>query len=184
MHVPPSPEEEAFRDFFEHHHAGLARFAWLLLGDECGAEDIAAEAMLAVWKRWSDPEGPRGPEARAAYARGIVANLAKSRIRSSVRERRRNLLFWRGSGEAAAPTDVAGIVDVRRALQRLPFRKRACVVLRHSLDLTEAETAAALGIAVGTVKSQTSKGLAELRRILRPADGPEQRERLGNGVRL
>ncbi|GAB3995938.1 hypothetical protein GCM10029992_14570 [Glycomyces albus] len=79
---------------------------------------------------------------------------------------------------------MAGAVDVRRALERLPFRKRACVVLRHSLELTESETAEALGITVGTVKSQTSKGLAELRRILRPAGGPGERERLGNGVRL
>lgn len=184
LHVPASPDEDAFREFFEHHRAELARFAWLLVGDKSGAEDIAADAMLAVWKRWTDPEGPQNPEARAAYARGVVANLAKGRIRSAVRERRRNLLFWRGSGEAADETDVAGAVDVRRALARLPFRKRACVVLRHSLGLTEAETAEALGIAVGTVKSQTSKGLAELRKILRPAGGPDDRERLGNGVRL
>ncbi|MEU5047990.1 sigma factor-like helix-turn-helix DNA-binding protein, partial [Streptomyces griseorubiginosus] len=49
---------------------------------------------------------------------------------------------------------------------RLPYRKRACVVLRHALDLSEKETAAALGISVGTVKSQTSKGMAELEKLL------------------
>lgn len=181
MHVPASPEEDAFREFFERHHAELARFAWLLIGERAAAEDIASDAMLAVWKRWTGPDSPENP---LAYTRGVVANLAKSRIRSAVRERRRNLLFWRGAGEAADETDVAGAVDVRRALARLPFRKRACVVLRHSLELTESETAEALGIAVGTVKSQTSKGLAELRKILRPAGGPGERERLGNGVRL
>jgi DNA-directed RNA polymerase specialized sigma24 family protein len=51
-------------------------------------------------------------------------------------------------------------------LDRLPFRKRACVVLRHAFDLSEKDTALALGISVGAVKSQTSKGLAELERIL------------------
>ena len=49
------------------------------------------------------------------------------------------------------------------ALARLPQRKRACVVLRYYLDLSEADTAAALGISVGTVKSQTSRALAALR---------------------
>jgi len=52
---------------------------------------------------------------------------------------------------------------LRRALAELPRRQRAAVVLRHYLDLDEAATAAALGCSVGTVKSQTAKGLARLR---------------------
>jgi RNA polymerase sigma factor (sigma-70 family) len=66
---------------------------------------------------------------------------------------------------------IAAVVDVREALERLPMRRRACVILRHSLDLSERETAEALGISIGTVKSQTSKGLADLRRILGPQEG-------------
>jgi DNA-directed RNA polymerase specialized sigma24 family protein len=62
--------------------------------------------------------------------------------------------------------DAAVVLDVRAALTRLPFRKRTCVVMRHALDLSEKDTAAALGISVGTVKSQTSKGMAELERLL------------------
>ncbi|MBN3931150.1 hypothetical protein IQ279_16185 [Streptomyces verrucosisporus] len=62
--------------------------------------------------------------------------------------------------------DVAAVVDVRTALAGLSFGKRACVVLRYALDLSEKETALALGVSVGTVKSQTSKGMAELRRLL------------------
>ena len=52
---------------------------------------------------------------------------------------------------------------LRRALAELPRRQRAAVVLRHYLDLDEAATAAALGCSIGTVKSQTAKGLARLR---------------------
>lgn len=184
MDVPASPEEEAFRDFFEQHHAELARFAWLLIGDGAAAEDLAADAMLAVWKQWSQVERSASG---IAYARGIVANLAKTRIRSNVRERRRNTTFWMRPSEPASETNVAAVVDVRRALARLPFRKRACVVLRHSLELTERETAEALGVSVGTVKSQTSKGLAELRKLLsqtRDARGGTAPESIGNGVRL
>jgi DNA-directed RNA polymerase specialized sigma24 family protein len=55
---------------------------------------------------------------------------------------------------------------VRTALTRLPVRRRACVLLRHAFDLSEKDTAMALGISVGTVKSQTSKGMAELERML------------------
>lgn len=58
------------------------------------------------------------------------------------------------------------VVDVQGALRELPFRKRACVVLRHAFDLSEKDTALTLGVSVGTVKSQTSKGMAELERRL------------------
>ncbi|MFE0458840.1 SigE family RNA polymerase sigma factor [Kitasatospora sp. NPDC058965] len=152
-----------FHDFFERHYAELARFAALLTGEADAADDLAADALVALWQRW---DRLRGADHPLAYARGVVANMARERIRSAVRERRRIALFWsRGPGPVEAP-DTAAVLDVRAALARLPFRKRACVVLRHAFDLSEKETAAALGISVGTVKSQTSKGMAELVGIL------------------
>ena len=168
MDVPAELEQDAFRAFFERHHAELARFAWLLIGESAAAEDIAADAMLAVWRQWDQARRARS---QIAYARGIVANLAKTRIRAAVRERRRNTLFWQRPGEAHEGPDSAAVVDVRNALSRLPIRRRACVILRHSLELSEAETADALGVSIGTVKSQTSKGLSDLRRILGPQEG-------------
>lgn len=66
------------------------------------------------------------------------------------------------------------MVDVQEALRRLPFRKRACVVLRHAFDLSEKDTALALGVSVGTVKSQTSKGMAELQRFLGGDEAPRR----------
>ncbi|WP_030277502.1 SigE family RNA polymerase sigma factor [Streptomyces sp. NRRL B-24484] len=152
-----------FHDFFERHHAELARLAHLLTGEADAADDLAADAMVALWHRW---ERVRGADHPAAYARGVVANLARGRIRSAVRERRRVLLFWSQRTERTDGPDVASVLDVRAALARLPFRKRACVVLRHAMDLSEKETALALGVSVGTVKSQTSKGMAELQRLL------------------
>lgn len=176
MDAPADLEEDAFRAFFERHHAELARFAWLLIGERGAAEDLAADAMLAVWRQWDQARRARS---QVAYARGVVANLAKTRIRAAVRERRRNTLFWQRPGESHDGPDSAAVVDVREALARLPLRRRACVVLRHSLELSERETAEALGISVGTVKSQTSKGLAELRRLLGPQAGA--RASLRNG---
>ncbi|MFI9366173.1 SigE family RNA polymerase sigma factor [Kitasatospora sp. NPDC053057] len=152
-----------FHDFFERHYAELARLAHLLTGETDAADDLAADALVALWQRW---DRLRAADHPLAYARGVVANMARERIRSAVRERRRVLLFWSRSPEKTTGPDVAAVLDVRAALARLPFRKRACVVLRHAFDLSEKDAAAALGISVGTVKSQTSKGMAELEQLL------------------
>ncbi|GGT09546.1 RNA polymerase sigma factor [Streptomyces toxytricini] len=152
-----------FHAFFEHHHAELARLAHLLTGEADTADDLAADAFVALWHRWDRVVRADHP---VAYARGVVAHMARARIRSAVRERRRIHLFWAARPTRTHGPDVDAVVDVRRALARLPFRKRACVVLRHALDLSEKDTALALGISVGTVKSQTSKAMAELQRIL------------------
>lgn len=167
---PPDVQEE-FRDFFERHHAELARLAHLLLGSSDGADDLAADALVAVWHQW---ERVRVADHPAAYARGVVANLARSRIRSLVRERRRVALFSSQRADHVDDPDISAVVDVQAALVRLPFRKRACVVLRHAFDLSERETARTLGISVGTVKSQTSRGIAELERLLGSAHGGGQ----------
>src|SRR5690242_5742219 len=152
-----------FHAFFERHYAELSRLAHLLTGEADAADDLAADALLALWHRW---DRVRAADHPAAYARGVVANLARTRIRSAVRERRRISLFWSQREEKTENPDIAGVVDVQGALRRLPFRKRACVVLRHAFDLSEKDTALALGVSVGTVKSQTSKGMAELQKLL------------------
>jgi RNA polymerase sigma-70 factor (sigma-E family) len=160
-----------FHAFFERHYAELSRFAHLLTGEPDAADDLAADALLALWHRW---DRVRAADHPVAYARGVVANLARSRIRSAVRVRRRVALFWSQREERTENPDVAGVVDVQEALRALPFRKRACVVLRHAFDLSEKDTALALGVSVGTVKSQTSKAMAELQRVLGTRGAPQQ----------
>lgn len=155
--------EAEFRAFFERHYAELARLAHLLTGETDAADDLAADAMLALWHRW---DRVRAADHPAAYARGVVANLVRTRIRSTVRERRRITAFWDRRPEHTEDPDVPAVLDVRTALRALPFRKRACVVLRHAFDLSERDTALALGVSVGTVKSQTAKGMAQLQRLL------------------
>lgn len=168
-----------FHAFFERHYAELARLAALLTGEADAADDLAADALLALWHRW---DRVRAADHPVAYARGVVANLARSRIRSAIRERRRITLFWSQREEKTENPDVPGMVDVQEALRRLPFRKRACVVLRHAFDLSEKDTALALGVSVGTVKSQTSKGMAELQRLLGAEDAPRQIHRAVSGA--
>ncbi|MFE1949832.1 SigE family RNA polymerase sigma factor [Streptomyces sp. NPDC059524] len=160
MDDDPSVE---FHAFFERHHAELARFARLLTGETEAGDDLAADALLALWHRWDRVRATAHP---VAYARGVVAHLARSRLRGTIRERRRVALFWAGRSHHTDGPDVPAVLDLQDALRALPFRKRACVVLRHAFDLSEKDTALALGISVGTVKSQTSKGMAELKRLL------------------
>ncbi|RAY15389.1 SigE family RNA polymerase sigma factor [Actinomadura craniellae] len=160
-------DESEFHRFFEQHHRGLARLAYVLIGDPDTADDLAADAFVAAWHRW---EHVRGTEQPVAYVRRMVINLCNSRIRSLVRERRRLVALGGTVQEHAPGPDIPAVVDVRAALRQLPERKRACVVLRLAFDLSEQETARTLGISVGTVKSQTSRGVAELEKMLRPAE--------------
>ena len=164
--------EQAFHAFFERHHAELSRLAYLLSGDTTAADDLAADALTEVWRHWDRVEAADDP---VAYARGIVANLTKNWIRRQGRARRGlHLLGLTGAERRTSGPDVPAVLDVRTALRRLPYRRRACVVLRYAFDLPEQEVAKVLGISVGTVKSQTSRGAGQLAELLRDVRLPDQ----------
>ncbi|GAB3816128.1 hypothetical protein GCM10028799_18250 [Kribbella italica] len=135
----------------------LLRTAYLLTQDHALAEDLLQTALAKVWFAWSRIEGG-DPE---PYVRKVLVNTY------STWWRRR----WNGEQptdelpESAGPegTGAAERTDLWRALQQLPRRQRAVVVLRYYEDLSEAETARILGCSVGTVKSQASKAFAKLR---------------------
>jgi RNA polymerase sigma-70 factor (sigma-E family) len=158
-----------FHAFVDANLSGLGRLAYLLCGDREAADDLTADALLVAWQRWDRVQQADSP---TAYVRGVLTKLAASRIRRLRLERSRLVLMRADarSPEAPAP-DVPGMVDVRAALRRLPAGQRSCLVLRHGLGLSEAETAATLGISVGTVKSQTSKAAAQLRKQLSAGEG-------------
>lgn len=157
--------EHAFRSFFEAHYADMARLAYLVTGQAGVADDLAADALLEVWRCWDRVVAADSP---VGYARGILVNLARNRLRRERRERRGLLGLvptWL-ERTYADNVDVPAVLDVREALRRLPYRRRACVVLRYAFDLSEQETARTLGVTVGTVKSQTSRGVAQLAALL------------------
>lgn len=155
--------DQAFHAFFEKHHASLSGLAFLLSGDRAVADDLAADALTEVWKHWDRVTASGDP---AAYAKGIVANLTRNWIRRQGRARRGLALLGLGGDRAASP-DVPAVLDVRSALKRLPYRRRACVVLRYAFDLPEREVAEILGISVGAVKSRTSRGAKQLADLLK-----------------
>jgi RNA polymerase sigma-70 factor (sigma-E family) len=139
----------------------LLRTAVLLTGTREAGEDLlqtAVERLLRRWRRFDgDPEG---------YLRRTLCNLATDGYRRAGRWRQKERLLRTGSWQAPDP---AGEVDLRDALVRLlwqlPARQRAVLVLRYWEQLTDAETAAVLGCAEGTVKSAGSRGMTRLREL-------------------
>lgn len=160
--------ETDFERFVEQHSRELGRLAYLMAGDRDAADDLTGDALLVAWRQWDTVRVSDHP---VAYLRRVLLNLAATRVRRLVRERRRLVLFQSDALEVSEGTDSAAVVDVRTALLRLPAGRRACVVLRYAFDLSEQEVASLLGVSVGTVKSQTFKGAEQLRRSLRTTDG-------------
>ncbi|GIF15032.1 SigE family RNA polymerase sigma factor [Actinoplanes teichomyceticus] len=151
--------DAAYHAYFEQHHDSLSRLAYLMTGDASAADDLAADAMTEVWRHWDRVQAADDP---AAYGHGILMNLARNWIRKRSRER----LFSLEVLKRAPESDVPAVLDVRRALARLPHRRRACVVLRYAFDMSEREVAATLGISAGAVKSATSRGAKQLAEML------------------
>jgi RNA polymerase sigma-70 factor (sigma-E family) len=149
---------EALALLYERHYTELVRLAFALTSDWDLAEELAQEAFVRVWRGWGNIRDQRSAP---AYLRTTVVNLARRSLRRRLQERR----AW-SSARDSRSADPGESVDLLRALARLPVRKRACVVLRFYLDLSEADTAAALGVSVGTVKSQTAKALRRLELLL------------------
>lgn len=138
----------------------IQRIARLLTGDADVAEDVVAEAIARSLPRWR----AGGVDDPAAYLRRVVANLAARRWRRRALGRRRDhaALDWLTAGADAEAVAVERDRTLR-AVMRLPVRRRAVVVLRFYDDLPESRIAEVLGISVGTVKSQLSRGLEQLR---------------------
>ena len=154
-------ETAEFAAFVTRHGESLDRLAYLILGDRQAAEDLAAEVFLISWQQWNRVKGADYP---VAYVRRILINQAAGHFRRQARERRGLEHLRIVSATHALTPDSATVLDVRSLLMRLPPRRRACLVLRYAFDLTEREVSATLGISVGTVKSQTSKAVAQFRR--------------------
>jgi RNA polymerase sigma-70 factor (ECF subfamily) len=175
-----SGDADAYGALVTMHQAAAFRVAYLLLGSAPDAEDAAQEGFLRAYLalgRFRDGE-PFRP-----WLLAVVGNEARNRRRSGGRREgllARAVTAFRGAGggavgEPAAPPPerlvLAGETraEVREALATLDEAERLVVVCRYLLELSEAETAAALGIPSGTVKSRLHRGLRRLRDRLEPA---------------
>jgi RNA polymerase sigma-70 factor (sigma-E family) len=143
-----------FDDFVAARSRALLRTAYLLTHDHALAEDLLQTSLAKAWFAWKRIQGEPEP-----YVRKILVNTYATWWRRK----------WNGERpteelpERAVPETPTEPTDLWTAMERLPRRMRAVIVLRYFEDLTEAQTADVLGCSVGTVKSQTSKALAKLR---------------------
>ena len=161
-------DADAFGRLVDEYREVAFRLAVVITGSAVEAEDAAQEALVKAWRalhrfRPSEPFRP--------WLLRIVANEARNRRRGAGRRARlaaRSAV--RRSGDAApSPEDLAVAADERARLLQdllaLPDDARLVVSCRYLLELSEAETAAALGIRPGTVKSRTARALERLRTI-------------------
>ena len=151
-------ERVDFDDFVRARRRALLRTAYLLTGQHADAEDLVQAALIKAVPHWRQIAANPEP-----YVRRILARESVSRWR---RRRWREVSSDDLPETARLDADVAAKEDLRRALAGLAPRQRAVVVLRYFEDLSVAETADALGIAPGTVTSQTRDALRVLRERL------------------
>ncbi len=160
-----------FGEWVATRRGALLRTAYLLTGDTHAAEDLVQGALERVALRWGRIVAAGPPE---AYVRQV---LYRQHVSSWRRHRNREQLGPAPERAAAEPALAADLrVTLDDALRRLTAKQRAVLVLRFYDDLSESQTADALGIALGTVKSQTRDALARLRSL-----APELRD-LVDGV--
>ncbi len=153
---------DGFDAFFRDHHAEMVRALTLALGDVDLGRDAASEGFARALQRWSKVSRYANP---AGWVYRVGLNWARSRRRKTRRER--TGLSVDGISPTVAPQDRETI----DALRRLSIDHRTVIVGRYYLDWSEAQLAAALDIAPGTVKSRLSRALAQLADLLDPAPG-------------
>ena len=145
-------DDEIFAATYREHFAALVRVAFLLTGSNEGGEDAVHDTFLRCRTRIADLEDPR------SYLRAAVVNECRSVHRRIRRDA--------GVSPAPDPRMPSELVELRDALDRLPYPQRAAIVLRYSVDIPDPDIAAALGCRPATVRSHIRRGIANLREAL------------------
>ena len=160
-------DTDAFAHLVREHEEIAFRTAYLIVRNAADAEDAAQDGFVKAWRALARfrPAAPFRP-----WLLAIVANEARNRRRG---EGRRAALTLRAAteappGDAAPSPEGSAVAADERArllarLEALPEEQRLAVACRYLLDLSEEETAAALGVRRGTVKSRLSRALERLR---------------------
>ena len=152
-----------FAEYVSARSAALHRAAYLMVGDVGLAQDVVQEALIRTHGAWLRLHAAANAE---AYTRKAIATIA---IDWSRRKARSVELSSHRPPDRTTPGHADRVDDhtwLWQCLLQLPARQRVAIVLRYYEDLTEAQTAEAMGCAVGTVKSTVSAGMARLRALV------------------
>jgi RNA polymerase sigma-70 factor (sigma-E family) len=154
--------EQRFAELYLQHASEAIRLAFLLTGDQHAAEDIAQDAFISLFGRFQER---KSPDAFEAYLRRTIVNVSRDRFRKLRSERR---YMARQANSSSFQVAVAPQIEerevIRKALQTLPHRQRAALVLRFYLDLSEQQTADVLQCSVPAVKSLVTRATGALRK--------------------
>jgi RNA polymerase sigma-70 factor (sigma-E family) len=162
-----SHRDDEFRAFVVASRAGLVRTATLLCGgDRHQAEDLVQTTLTRMYLAWPRVRQADGPD---RYARRTLVNALIDDRRRPFRRRERTHAQVPDQPAAAYDDDFGSLHE---ALALLPPGMRAAVVFRHVHEFSVAETADALNCSEGNVKSQTARGLEQLRAALSAAPAP------------
>lgn len=163
-----------FTEYVIGRQAWLRRVAYLLCQDWHRADDLVQTSLTKLYLNWHRIDETANPD---AYARMVLVNTFLAEQRSPWWKRVvlhreaqgaaevEQAAFERAGGGQAGP-DLEGAADLRRALPLLAPKQRAVIVLRYYCELSVIEAADALGCSPGTVKSQTSRAIETLRRLM------------------
>ncbi|MFB7469652.1 SigE family RNA polymerase sigma factor [Kitasatospora sp. NPDC056184] len=159
---------DEFRTFAEERLEDMRRTAYWICGDWHHAEDITQIALTKLYANWDRRHRIDNLE---AYSQTVVTRASIDHCRRRWRRERPTEQLPDSAGPV---TDPSLSLQVRTALNALPTRQRAVVVLRFWVDMDIPTTARALNCSVGTVKSHTARALAKLRELLGETDPFEQ----------
>jgi RNA polymerase sigma-70 factor (sigma-E family) len=153
---------------YQAHAVGLIRLAIIMLSDRAAAEDVVQDAFLGLYRHWG---GLSDGGNALTYVRSSVLNGCRNALRRRARHDGGGRATGRSEPVSASAEAVALVSEQHQltlaAIRRLPDRQREALVLRYYLDMSEDETARAMGISRGTVKSATSRAIAALGRMLK-----------------
>jgi len=166
-----SSRDDEYTEYISARMMSLRRTAYLLCQDWHRADDLVQAAITKLYVHWSRA---RAADHIDAYARTVLVHEFLGERRSAW-ARRVSLdgQVTQARADPAGYHDHDDLLDLRAALAAVPPRQRATLVLRFYCDLNVEQAAQVLGCSAGTVKSQTVKGLAALRRALDPDPGPQ-----------
>ncbi len=153
---------------YEAHAFGLVRLAVIMLGDRPAAEDVVQDAFFGLYRNWDRLADPGNA---LTYVRSSVLNGCRAALRQQTRRVRRDRAAAPDANSVYESAEALVLLgeehrEVLLAVRRLPDRQREALVLRFYFGLSEEETARAMGISRGTVKSSLSRALAALGRML------------------
>jgi RNA polymerase sigma-70 factor (ECF subfamily) len=158
-------DEAAWEALVRQHQEAAFRLAYLLVGDSDEAEDVAQEAFIRAYRALErfDSTRPFRP-----WLLSIAANLARNRRRSVARYLAALNRVLRAEPERVASVQQASAQHMEaqalwQAVRRLGEPDQQVIYLRYFLEISEAETAEALSLPPGTVKSRLHRALKRLR---------------------